>query len=54
MPDENELLEVIADYLRKKGFNNVENSCGSLYYERDGKVGTVYVDVMEKEADEQE
>lgn len=54
MPDEDELLEVLADYLKKKGFTGVENQCGILQYKRDGKAGSIYIDVMESEDGEGE
>lgn len=49
MPNEDELLEVLADYLKKKGFTGVENQCGILHYKRDGKDGSIHIDVMESD-----
>lgn len=47
--NEDELLDVLADYLKKKGFSGVVNQCGTLFYERDGKDGSIYIDIMERD-----
>lgn len=51
-PDEDGLLEVVAESLRRQGYKNVVNQCGTVFYEHDGKEGSVYLDIMERDEED--
>jgi hypothetical protein len=52
MPDEDDLLEVVADSLRRQGYKEVVNQCGSVFYEHDGKEGSIYLDITERDKED--
>lgn len=52
VPDEDGLLEVVADSLRRQGYKEVVNQCGSVFYEHDGKEGSIYLDITERDKEE--
>jgi hypothetical protein len=51
-PDEDALLEVVADSLRRQGYKKVVNQCGTVLYEHDDKEGSIYLDVTERDKEE--
>lgn len=51
-PDEDGLLEVVADSLRQQGYQRVVNQCGTVFYEHDGKEGSIYIDITERDKEE--
>lgn len=51
-PDEAVLLKVMVDSLRRQGYQGVVIQCGTVYYEHDGKEGSIYIDVTERDKEE--
>lgn len=51
-PDEDGLLEVVAESLRRQGYKNVVNQCGTVFYEHDGKEGSICLDIMERDKED--
>lgn len=51
-PDEDGLLEVVAECLKRQGYKNVVNQCGTVFYERVGKEGSIYLDITERDEED--